>query len=349
MNIVVMGGSFNPPTIAHLKIMLTALDSVNAEKGFMIPVSYPYLKRKMRKIGQSNLCLSNDLRVQALKATIASDSRIQVFVEAMNDPFSDDVGTMNLIQDRYPGAGVYYVAGADKLALLDGFAGKSDFFDRFRCILYARGDGGLDEEISRREHLAKYRDAFVRVDPPDGIDGVSSTRIRESLFDIDAVADMLHPDVVPLLRELRREDYPEEILQFKDEHAFLSNDFPAETSYEGVAYPCATSAFLASKIDDPSERKAISRTGLDKVKKRYGADPGSPEWEARKTDVMENVVRLKFQQHPELLAKLIATGNRKLINGGKKDEFWGVNLITWEGENRLGQILMKLRTEEKKS
>ena len=28
--IVVMGGSFNPPTIAHLKLMQAALDSVDA-------------------------------------------------------------------------------------------------------------------------------------------------------------------------------------------------------------------------------------------------------------------------------------------------------------------------------
>ena len=31
--IVVMGGSFNPPTIAHLKLMQAALDSVDALPG----------------------------------------------------------------------------------------------------------------------------------------------------------------------------------------------------------------------------------------------------------------------------------------------------------------------------
>lgn len=32
MRIVVMGGSFNPPTIAHLKMMRSALDQLGAEK-----------------------------------------------------------------------------------------------------------------------------------------------------------------------------------------------------------------------------------------------------------------------------------------------------------------------------
>ena len=34
-NIVVMGGSFNPPTIAHLKLIQTALDAMNAERGYV--------------------------------------------------------------------------------------------------------------------------------------------------------------------------------------------------------------------------------------------------------------------------------------------------------------------------
>ncbi len=349
MNIVVMGGSFNPPTIAHLRMMQTALGSVNAQIGFMAPVSFPYLKRKMMKAGNSNLCLSDELRIRMLRAMTASDSRIRIFTDTMGDPFSDDVGMMRLLQDRYPNACLYYVAGADKLDLLDAFARKSDFFDRCRCILYARDSGRLMEEIAAREHLAGYIDAFVPIEPIGGIEGVSSTRIREHLFDIDAVADMLHPDVLPLLRELKQEDFPEEILQFKDDYAFLSNGYPTEITYEGIAYPCADSAFLSSKFDDPAQKRAIAGMSPQKAKQRYNGSQGAADWEERKTYIMKEIASLKFCQHPELMDKLIGTGSRKLINGGKKDTFWGVNLITWEGTNRLGTILMDIRAEGKMS
>lgn len=33
-NIVVMGGSFNPPTIAHLRLIQTAIDGMEAERGY---------------------------------------------------------------------------------------------------------------------------------------------------------------------------------------------------------------------------------------------------------------------------------------------------------------------------
>ena len=44
--IVVMGGSFNPPTLAHYRLMKEAIVTLNADIGFFVPVSDAYLKRK---------------------------------------------------------------------------------------------------------------------------------------------------------------------------------------------------------------------------------------------------------------------------------------------------------------
>lgn len=185
------------------------------------------------------------------------------------------------------------------------------------------------------------------VSPPDEIARISSTKIRKHLFELDKVAEMLHPDVIPILQELKPEDYPEEILKFKDEYAFLSNDYPVNMYYEGITYSCAASAFLASKTDNLEERKAIARMNADTAKQKYGTKLGDPKWEEHQTIIMDTIIHLKFQQHPDLAEKLVATGGRKLINGSKKDKFWGVNLITWEGENQLGLILMKERERQK--
>ena len=37
--IVVLGGSFNPPTSAHYKLIKRAVDELNADVGFFVPVS----------------------------------------------------------------------------------------------------------------------------------------------------------------------------------------------------------------------------------------------------------------------------------------------------------------------
>ncbi len=347
-SVVVMGGSFNPPTIAHLKMMQTALDAVQAQRGFFVPVSFPYLKRKMVKAGQSHLCLSDELRIRMLSAMIASDQRIRLCTDNMNDAFSDDAGIMKGIQKQFPDARIYYVAGTDKLDLLDHIAWKSDFFDRFSCILFSRDCKRATEEMDAYEHLSACRNAFIPVKSPEEIDGISSTRIREHIFHVDAVAEMLHPSVVTILKELKAENYPEEILQFRDEYDFLSNAFPAEMTFEGISYPCAESAFLASRYEDLAEKKRISSMKPEKAKQKYAAFPGNSEWVKNQDSVMEEIVRQKFSQRHDLMEKLMETGNRYLVNGGKKDSYWGVHSITWVGENRLGLILMKIRDEHRK-
>ena len=70
-----------------------------------------------------------------------------------------------------------------------------------------------------------------------------------------------------------------------------------------------------------------------------------PSWEFIKEAFMYDLVREKFSQNPKLLDKLIQTEGKKLIHGNWwKDFYWGVDSITGEGKNRLGEILMRFRT-----
>ena len=69
-----------------------------------------------------------------------------------------------------------------------------------------------------------------------------------------------------------------------------------------------------------------------------------PDWEQVKTGIMEEIVRAKFTQHPELAALLLATGDTVLVEGNHwGDTCWGVDTRTGRGENHLGKILMKVR------
>lgn len=64
---------------------------------------------------------------------------------------------------------------------------------------------------------------------------------------------------------------------------------------------------------------------------------------------MEKIQRDKFRRNKELRDKLMTTGNRSIINtldGSKEDEFkiyWGVLKNGTLGENKLGEILEKVR------
>ena len=47
--IIVLGGSFNPPTIAHLRLLLGAVNALGADKGIFVPSSQGYVKSKMKR------------------------------------------------------------------------------------------------------------------------------------------------------------------------------------------------------------------------------------------------------------------------------------------------------------
>ncbi len=138
----------------------------------------------------------------------------------------------------------------------------------------------------------------------------------------------------------------EAIQSFRGEYGFLSNMYQAFFEWDGRTYQCSEAAFQSAKTMDPQERDAFGAMNGVTAKRSGRRVKLRPDWERVKLAVMEEVVRAKFSQNPELLKKLIATGDRELVEGNRwHDAYWGVDLASGEGENHLGRILMKLRSE----
>lgn len=136
------------------------------------------------------------------------------------------------------------------------------------------------------------------------------------------------------------------ITDFDGEYEFLSNFFATPLLYEGLKYQSSEAAFQAAKSFAPSEREAISKMSPDKAKLAGRKVKLRSDWEAVKVSIMEEVLRAKFTQNPELMKKLLATGQALLVEGNDwRDTFWGFDVNLGYGVNMLGQILMKLRAE----
>ena len=137
-----------------------------------------------------------------------------------------------------------------------------------------------------------------------------------------------------------------EIMTFRGKYGFLSNMYAATFKWDGRTYLNSEAAFQSAKSLDPAVRDRFSEmTGV--VAKREGKRVRlRGDWEVVKDAIMEEVVRAKFSQNPDLLRKLIDTGDMVLIEGNRwHDTYWGVDLTTGRGENHLGIILMKIRSE----
>jgi ribA/ribD-fused uncharacterized protein len=142
----------------------------------------------------------------------------------------------------------------------------------------------------------------------------------------------------------------QKVSEFQGDYRFLSNFWPAEVVCEGITYPTAEHAYQASKSLDPVERKKIAALKTPAEAKHAGeALKARDDWPAVKFKVMEDVDRYKFTHHDELRAKLLATGDAELEEGNTwNDRIWGISPPdSGQGENHLGKILMKIRSELK--
>lgn len=135
--------------------------------------------------------------------------------------------------------------------------------------------------------------------------------------------------------------------QFKGEYRFLSNFYPAVVDFEGIAFPSVEHAYVAAKTLDRDIRANIARVGTAREAKTIGRMLKlRPDWCDVRLPIMEDLVRQKFTKWPWLGEALLATGDRHLVEGNWwRDTFWGVDLKTRKGENHLGKILMKIRSE----
>lgn len=136
------------------------------------------------------------------------------------------------------------------------------------------------------------------------------------------------------------------ITDFHGENFFLSNFYPcrfrwlnhwwdhSEAAYQWSKNPTEMFYEEIAACKTPGETKRLAKT-LDIKKTR----PGFHDF---KVNVMTSILLEKFLQNPELLAKLLATGERELIEGNWwNDTFWGV--CNGVGENQLGKVLMFVR------
>ena len=132
-------------------------------------------------------------------------------------------------------------------------------------------------------------------------------------------------------------------MKFRNQYFFLSNFFPAPVRYEGILYPTSEHAYAAAKTLDLDLRRQIAKIPTPGKAKRFCRTLAlRPGWLAMRLRIMDEVLTAKFSQHPDLAARLAATGYEELVEENTwGDTFWGV--CDGHGLNNLGKALMRVR------
>lgn len=135
---------------------------------------------------------------------------------------------------------------------------------------------------------------------------------------------------------------PDAITRFRGEYEFLST-FYGYVVLDGVRYPTPLHAYQAQKTDDPYEINRIIDAPHPRVAHEIGqivrAKRGFFTGDTRKY-IMRRIIRYKFRYGTQLANRLMATGDKLLVDGNiwGRDQYFGASYNG--GQNMHGRELM---------
>ena len=135
--------------------------------------------------------------------------------------------------------------------------------------------------------------------------------------------------------------------RISDEYGCFSNFAPYPIELGEKVWPTTEHYFQAQKFDDIDRPEAIRSVKSPMIAARMGRSRKwrlRPEWESIKVAVMEEAVHAKFNQHADLRAILLGTGDAVIVEHSRNDSFWADG-GDGSGQNTLGQILMRVRAQ----
>lgn len=151
------GGSFNPPTYAHLKIAQMALEQCNLDKIFFVPVGNNYKKPEL--VDEKN-------RYEMLKILCQDEKNI--FVEDIELNKNSTISTIQafeMIENKYndiykEDVEIYYIMGADNFVKLPSWNNAENLIKKYKYIIFKRDNLDLDKLIEENELLKVNKNNF---------------------------------------------------------------------------------------------------------------------------------------------------------------------------------------------
>jgi ribA/ribD-fused uncharacterized protein len=137
------------------------------------------------------------------------------------------------------------------------------------------------------------------------------------------------------------------INKFEGEYAFLSNFYHAPMTIGTNTFNTVEHGYQAAKAENEELAQKILNCATPAEAKKLGRKCKlDSNWENEKLGNMIALVLAKFDQHPDLMQKLLDTGEAELIEGNWwGDTYWGV--CNGIGQNYLGRLLMSIRDFER--
>lgn len=191
--IVIFGGTFNPPTRAHLDIATEALYYLDAEKVLFVPVSDLYKKDDVE---------ISYHRVNMLNLAIGNFRRLEIdFTEVDAVKLTYTYETVEKIKSQYQDKELFLLIGADNLEDFKNWKNQRSIMENCSLLVVNRNNSSIDEIIESNEILTEFKDKVIEA-PIEEI-GISSTEVRNRIASgkLEGLENLVDKEVIDYIIE----------------------------------------------------------------------------------------------------------------------------------------------------
>lgn len=164
------GGSFNPPTYAHINIAKMSIEKFNLDAVYFVPVGNLYNKPSL---------IDEKYRYKMLQL-VCGDKIKAENVELNRKETLDTLQAFNLIEEKYKNdeTEIFYIMGADNFEKLPNWKDSKKLVEDYQYIIFKRDGSNLEQCIEKNQILKENRQNFKFLDLQQYAD-ISSGIIRE--------------------------------------------------------------------------------------------------------------------------------------------------------------------------
>ena len=189
----ILGGTFSPIHLGHVKIALAAYKQFDLDEVLFIPSGISYMKRNMD-------ILDSDVRKELTEIAIKDYPYFRVdTIEIDRGGNSYTYETLLELKKREK-AEYYFIAGADTLFSIEKWKEPGLIFSNCTLLIARRFEYDNDDLSLKIEELKSRYECDIRIIDIPFID-ISSTEIRDRIVKSENIHELVSPEMEDYIKE----------------------------------------------------------------------------------------------------------------------------------------------------
>ncbi|MDO4420059.1 MAG: nicotinate (nicotinamide) nucleotide adenylyltransferase [Ruminococcus sp.] len=192
MKLAMFGGSFDPVHNDHIGLCNKMLQSLSLDKVVVFPAACSPFKDDTQTdaLHRFNMC---NLAFEAYDNVDVSDFEIK------RGGKSYTVDTLKFLSEKYKGAEIFLITGADAFLTLSSWYKASEIFSLAHILTVVRDNDNIDVLKAKAKEYEAYNAKCTLINTPVG--NLSSTKVRSALKNREDVRDFLPQSVIDYIIE----------------------------------------------------------------------------------------------------------------------------------------------------